>query len=80
MSHATFPKDGQENKNLSRQDNTPMTELSTAQPNDGETVTTKKPFVEPAVSAPQDVLEATAFFQGSAGVGGGGTDGIDGLD
>lgn len=26
----------------------------------------KKPFVEPAVSLPQDVIEATAFFQGSA--------------
>ena len=24
----------------------------------------KKPFVEPAVSVPVDVLEATAFFQG----------------
>lgn len=26
----------------------------------------KKPFVEPQVSLPTDVLEATAFFQGSA--------------
>ncbi|HEX7175048.1 MAG TPA: hypothetical protein VF240_07180 [Pyrinomonadaceae bacterium] len=57
-----------------------MTELSSAQPNDGETVSAKKPFVEPVVSVPQDVLEATAFFQGSAGVGGGGADGTDGLD
>ena len=36
----------------------------------GESVTAsqpgqeKKPFVEPAVSVPVDVLEATAFFQG----------------
>lgn len=35
----------------------------------GESVTSqpiqeKKPFVEPAVSVPVDVLEATAFFQG----------------
>jgi hypothetical protein len=27
---------------------------------------TKKAFIEPAVSVPLDVLEATAFFQGSA--------------
>jgi hypothetical protein len=52
-----------------------MPELPSAQPNDGEAVSTKKPFVEPAVSVPQDVLEATAFFQGSAGIGGGGGDG-----
>lgn len=58
-----------------------MTELTSAQPNDGETESTKKPFVEPVVSVPQDVLEATAFFQGSAGVGAGGGDGgADGLD
>ena len=25
---------------------------------------TKSPFVEPTVSAPEDVLEATTFFQG----------------
>ena len=29
----------------------------------------KKPFVEPTVSVPFDVLEATAFFQGSAALG-----------
>ena len=28
---------------------------------------TKKPFVEPEVSSPVDVLEATAFFQGLTG-------------
>ena len=30
------------------------------------TVAVKKTFVEPQVSLPTDVLEATAFFQGSA--------------
>jgi len=28
---------------------------------------TRKPFVEPEVSCPVDVLEATAFFQGTTG-------------
>ena len=61
-------------------DNAPTTELTPTQPNDGEAESTKKPFVEPAVSVPQDVLEATNFFQGSASSGGGGTDGVDGVD
>ncbi len=29
--------------------------------------TTKRPFVEPAISSAVDVLEATAFFQGIVG-------------
>ena len=36
-----------------------------------ETIATpvnKKPFVEPSVSVPVDVLEATAFFQGETTV------------
>ena len=74
------PRNGEENKHLNRQDNTPMTELAAERPNDGEAEPTRKPFVEPVVSVPQDILEATAFFQGSAGIGGGGADGVDGLD
>ena len=34
------------------------TEIKTSQPE------TKAPFVEPTVSTPEDVLEATTFFQG----------------
>lgn len=33
-------------------------EIKTSQPD------TKSPFVEPTVSTPEDVLEATTFFQG----------------
>ncbi|HEX5707930.1 MAG TPA: hypothetical protein VFX96_11575 [Pyrinomonadaceae bacterium] len=57
---------------MSIQDKNPVTELSSAQLTQDETETpsalesTKKPFIEPAVSVPLDVLEATAFFQGSA--------------
>lgn len=29
----------------------------------GKEVTDRKPFVEPAISVPVDVLEATTFFQ-----------------
>lgn len=32
----------------------------------GERDETKKPFVEPAISVPVDVLEATTFFQTSS--------------
>ena len=48
------------------------TELSQAQSKQDEASAkqaldrVKKPFVEPVVSIPLDVLEATAFFQGSA--------------
>ena len=28
---------------------------------------TKRPFIEPEISSPVDVLEATAFFQGTTG-------------
>lgn len=57
---------------MSIQEKTPATELSSAQsvPEEVETSTApepaKKAFVEPVVSVPLDVLEATAFFQGSA--------------
>ncbi len=57
---------------MTRQDKNPVTELASAQPAQEETETpralepTKKPFIEPVVSLPLDVLEATAFFQGSA--------------
>jgi hypothetical protein len=57
---------------LSRQENDPVTELSSSQLNQEGAVpsqeldSTRKPFVEPVVSVPLDVLEATAFFQGSA--------------
>jgi hypothetical protein len=64
-----------------------MSELTSAQSSQGDGVascepdSTRKPFVEPVVSVPQDVLEATAFFQGSAAIGAGGGDGgADGLD
>ena len=49
-----------------------MSELSSAQSNQDNEATSRatesarKPFVEPVVSVPLDVLEATAFFQGSA--------------
>jgi len=33
--------------------------------NAGELSELKKPFVEPAISVPVDVLEATTFFQAS---------------
>jgi hypothetical protein len=32
----------------------------------GELNETKKPFVEPAISVPVDVLEATTFFQAAS--------------
>ena len=57
---------------MSRQEKNPVAELSSAQTKQDEGATpqasesTKKPFVEPVVSVPLDVLEATAFFQGSA--------------
>ena len=59
---------------MSSKDNMPVTELSSARlEEDGVAAaappaidSAKKPFIEPAVSVPQDVLEATAFFQGSA--------------
>lgn len=53
-------------------ENNPVTELSSGQSNPDNEATSrvmdsaKKHFVEPVVSVPLDVLEATAFFQGSA--------------
>ena len=43
-------------QNTHRQDGTPSTD-------DSATPATKKPFVEPQISQPVDVLEATTFFQ-----------------
>jgi hypothetical protein len=57
---------------LSREETNPVTELASAQSSQEGAVRSqepnaaRKPFVEPAVSVPLDVLEATAFFQGSA--------------
>lgn len=58
---------------MSSKENTPVTELSSARlPEDADAAapaaldSARKPFVEPAVSVPLDVLEATAFFQSSA--------------
>ena len=62
---------------MSSKENTPATELSPPrlQPDGaGAAVATpehssaRKPFVEPTVSVPLDVLEATAFFQSSAAI------------
>jgi len=61
---------------LSSKENTPTAELSPARlKQDGavaaatpELDSARKPFVEPTVSVPLDVLEATAFFQGSAAI------------
>lgn len=42
------------------------TATSEARPEDAGTLTTapaRKPFVEPTISSPVDVLEATTFFQ-----------------
>lgn len=58
---------------MSSKDNIPVTELSSARlEEDGAAAaappaigSARKPFIEPAVSVPQDVLEATAFFQAS---------------
>lgn len=47
----------------------PVTETSAATLNDGEQMvveTGKKPFPEPTVSVSLNILDATAFFQGSA--------------
>lgn len=39
--------------------------LRAGEPSTPETVAVRKEFVEPAVSTPVDVLEATTFFQGT---------------
>lgn len=56
---------------MSPQDETkPMNETSAATLNEGEEQTVvktgKKPFLEPTVSVSLNILDATAFFQGSA--------------
>jgi hypothetical protein len=47
---------------ITQQTETNKRELSTQ-----ERQTTKRAFVEPEISTPVDVLEATAFFQGIVG-------------
>jgi len=56
---------------MSSQDETkPITESSAAKLNDSDEQTVvkagKKPFPEPTVSVSLNILDATAFFQGSA--------------
>ncbi len=58
---------------MSPQDETkPMTETSAAALNEGEEQTVvktgKRPFLEPTVSVSLNILDATAFFQGSAAI------------
>ncbi len=49
---------------MSRPDETPRAESFVEQPEPSrEASALKKPFVEPEVSVPVDVLEATTFFQ-----------------
>lgn len=52
---------------MNTQNNNPFNEQFTAQPEHNEQTPAqsveKKPFVEPTVSVPVDVLEATTFFQ-----------------
>ena len=44
-----------------------QTEITKRELSVQERQTTKRPFVEPEISSPVDVLEATAFFQGVVG-------------
>ena len=44
-----------------------QTEITKRELSVQEEQTTKRPFVEPEISSPVDVLEATAFFQGVVG-------------
>jgi hypothetical protein len=44
-----------------------QTEMTKRELSVQEQQTTKRPFVEPEISSPVDVLEATAFFQGVVG-------------
>ena len=58
---------------MSSQDETKaMIETSAATLNEGdeqpEVKTGKKPFLEPTVSVSLNILDATAFFQGSGGI------------
>ena len=46
---------------------TQQTEITKRELSVQEPQTTKRPFVEPEISSPVDVLEATAFFQGVIG-------------
>ena len=46
---------------------TQQTEIAKRELSVQEPQTTKRPFVEPEISNPVDVLEATAFFQGIVG-------------
>jgi hypothetical protein len=46
---------------------TQQTEITKRELSVQEPQTMKRPFVEPEISSPVDVLEATAFFQGIVG-------------
>ena len=56
-------KPKQEELTLSKENH----EVATAHESQASALTTKKPFVEPEVSGPVDVLEATNFFQAVTG-------------
>ena len=54
---------------MNKQEPKQTTEVSSTQAGEGAeaaTQPTRKPFVEPTISLPDSVLDATAFFQGSA--------------
>jgi hypothetical protein len=57
---------------LPQDDTKSMTETSAATTNQGEEQTVvktgNKPFIEPTISVSLNILDATAFFQGSAGI------------
>jgi hypothetical protein len=57
-----------------KDETTPLTETSAATLNKGEEhlviESAKKPFPEPTVSVSLNILDATTFFQGSAGLDG----------
>jgi hypothetical protein len=48
---------------LNTQKNIPAEQLEQTERSESAVTPEKKPFVEPAVSVPVDVLEATALFQ-----------------
>jgi hypothetical protein len=52
--------------------NTPSESVRERENTGANSVVEKKPFIEPAISLPVDVLEATAFFM-QVGVGSSGT-------
>jgi hypothetical protein len=51
--------------------NTPSESVKECENTGAGSVVVKKPFIEPAISLPVDVLEATAFFMQATAVSGG---------